>query len=444
MAAIESDFGAFVMKLLLQPPVTDSPQQLPLNGLTFAVKDIYDVEGYVTGFGNPDWARTHPPAISTAPSVLALLNAGATCVGKTVMDEMAYCLYGENKHYGTPVNPCAPDRIPGGSSSGSAVAVAAKLVDFSLGTDTGASVRVPAAFCGIYGFRPSHATVPISGVIPMSQSFDTVGWFARDPVILNQVGRVLLQLTNMEPVQPSFLIIPDDCFQLLGIPSERVTQVLIESFKKLFGDQVVRHTNLGDYVKDKVPTLKHFMTEENDQTEYNIPSLMALSSALRMLQRCEFKNNHGEWINSVKPDLGPGISERIQDALQTTSENIDVCNAARNEFRTALTDLLEEYGILAIPTFPGPPFKLQTDTVTLEHFHARAFSLLSVAGFSGFCQVSIPLGTYDNLPVAVSLLAKHGADGFLLNLVEALDGSLKEQIDIAQNLLNLSLCTIIR
>ncbi|XP_043719848.1 amidase 1-like [Telopea speciosissima] len=434
MAAVESDFGAFVKKLLIHPPATDSPQQLPLIGLTFAVKDIYDVEGYVTGFGNPDWARTHSPAVSTAPSVLLLLNAGATCVGKTVMDEMAYCLYGENKHYGTPVNPCAPDRIPGGSSSGSAVAVAAKLVDFSLGTDTGASVRVPAAFCGIYGFRPSHAIVPISGVIPMAQSFDTVGWFARDPVILNQVGRVLLQSTNVEPVQPSFLIIPDDCFQLLNIPNEQVTQLLIKSFKKLFGGQVVRHTNLGDYVKDKVPSLKHFMAEGNDQMEYNIPSLMALSSALRMLQRYEFKSNHEEWINSVKPDLGPGISERVQDALRTTSENIDICNAVGNEFRTALTALLEEFGILAIPTFPGPPFKLQTDTVTLEHCHARAFSLLSVAGFSGFCQVSIPLGMHDNLPVAVSLLAKHGADGFLLNLVEALDGSLKEQIEIAQNM----------
>lgn len=133
------------------------------------------MDGYVTGFGNPDWARTHPPAKTTAPTVLALLRAGATSVGKTVMDEMAYSINGENAHYGTPKNPCASDRIPGGSSSGSAVAVGANLVDFSLGTDTGGSVRVPAAFCKIHGFRPSHGVVSVDGVIPMAQSFDTVG-----------------------------------------------------------------------------------------------------------------------------------------------------------------------------------------------------------------------------------------------------------------------------
>ncbi|KAJ4956095.1 hypothetical protein NE237_012878 [Protea cynaroides] len=418
MAEVKSDYGAFIEKFVLHPPPTASPQQLPLNGLTFAIKDIFDIEGYVTGFGNPDWARSHSPAVSTAPVVLALLNAGATSIGKTILDEMACSIQGENIHYGTPVNPCAPDRIPGGSSSGSAVAVAAKLVDFSLGTDTGGSVRAPAAFCGIYGIRPSHAVVPTSGVTPLAQSFDTVGWFARDPVILNQVGRVLLQLPNVEPVQPSHIVIPDDCFQLLSIPSDRVTQVLLKSVEKLFGGQIVRHTNLGDYVKDKVPSLKHFMGEGNDKLENNIPSLMALSRAMRVLQRYELKINHEEWISSVKPDLESGISGRVQDAIKTTSENIDIFHMVRNEFRAALTDLVEEFGILAIPTVPDPPVKLQTETVALENFRTRAASLLCIAGVSGFCQVTIPLGMYENLPVAVSLLAKHGADVTLCTIQE--------------------------
>ncbi|GFY94771.1 amidase 1 [Actinidia rufa] len=147
--ARDSDHGAFMEKFILQP--SSSIRELPLKGLTFAVKDIFDVDGYITGFGNPDWARTHSAATSTAPAVLAVLRGGATCVGKTVMDEMAYSINGENQHYGTPENPCAPDRVPGGSSSGSAVAVGAKVVDFSLGTDTGGSVRVPASYCGIFG-----------------------------------------------------------------------------------------------------------------------------------------------------------------------------------------------------------------------------------------------------------------------------------------------------
>ncbi|XP_031281351.1 amidase 1-like [Pistacia vera] len=170
----------------------------------------FDVEGYVTGFGHPERARTHSAATSTAPAVLAVLRGGATCIGKTVMDEMACSINGENIHYGTPTNLCAPDRIPGGSSSGSAIAVGAKLLDFSLGTDTGGSVRVPASYCGIYGFRPSSGAVSTAGVIPMSQFFDTVGWFARDPTILKQVGHVLLESSDTPHVRPGQVIVAED------------------------------------------------------------------------------------------------------------------------------------------------------------------------------------------------------------------------------------------
>ncbi|KAF2298319.1 hypothetical protein GH714_022110 [Hevea brasiliensis] len=281
-----SDYGAFMEKFVLKP--SSSSHELPLNGLTFAVKDIFDVNGFVTGFGNPDWARTHSAATSTAPAVLAILRGGATCVGKTVMDEMAYSLDGDNKHYGTPTNPCAPDRVPGGSSSGSAVAV---------------------------------------------------GWFARDPVILNRVGRILLQLPDVDLVRPRQIFIAEDCFQLSSIPNNRVSQVLVKSVEKLFG------------------------------------------------RRYEFKNNHGEWVTTVKPDLGPGISERVWEAIQTTGESIDICYSVKAEIIATLTTLLE---------------------------------------------VSIPLGMYNDVPVAISLLAKHGSDGFLLNVVETLYDTLQEQIAISE------------
>ncbi|XP_058183225.1 amidase 1-like isoform X2 [Rhododendron vialii] len=456
----ESDYGAFTEKFIIQP--SSSPdQELPLKGLTFAVKDIFDMEGYVTGFGNPDWARTHSAATTTAPAVLAMLSGGATCMGRTVMDEMAYSINGENKHYGTPKNICSPDRLPGGSSSGSAVAVAGMLVDFSLGelclyyklvvfllmlhkldqkvsfvtgTDTGGSVRVPASYCGILGFRPSHGVVSTTGVIPLAQSLDTVGWFARDADILNRVGRVLLQLPEVEPVKPTHITIAEDCFPLLSIPNHRVTSVLVKSVEKLFGGHIVKYACLGDYVKDKVPTLKHFKGDRLENQEYNVAPLAALSSAYRRLERSEFKNNHGEWVSTIKPDLGPGISERVWAAVRSTDENLDVCHSVKTELRAALTALLGDHGILAIPTVPGLPPKLQTEPPTLETFRFRAFSLLSIAGMSSFCQVSIPLGTYDNLPISVSLLAKHGSDGFLLNLVETLYGTLREQIDIAQEL----------
>lgn len=422
------DFGAFMEKFTLHP--SSSSHGLPLTGLTFAIKDIFDVNGYVTGFGNPDWARTHMAATSTAPAVLAVLDAGASCIGKTVMDEMAYSINGENKHYGTPTNPCAPDRVPGGSSSGSAVAVGAKLVDFSLGTDTGGSVRVPASYCGILGFRPSHDVVSTAGVTPMAQSFDTVGWFARDPSILNRVGRVLLHSPVVDLNKPSQVIIAEDCFSLSSIPNNRTTQVLTKSVEKLFDSSVVKHVNLGDYVKEKVPSLQKFMNPEDGL--HNIPSLAALSTAMRLLQRFDFKSNHGEWVTRVNPELGPGISERVWEAVRSTDENIDVCRSVKIELRDALSALLGDSGVLALPTIPGAPPKLESDPATLEVFRARAFSLLSVAGVSGFCQVNIPLGMHENLPVSISLMAKHGSDPFLLNLVEILYDSLQEESEIIE------------
>ncbi|KAF2298320.1 hypothetical protein GH714_022131 [Hevea brasiliensis] len=367
-----SDYGAFMEKFVLKP--SSSSHELPLNGLTFAVKDIFDVNGFVTGFGNPDWARTHSAATSTAPAVLAILRGGATCVGKTVMDEMAYSLDGDNKHYGTPTNPCAPDRVPGGSSSGSAVAVGAKLVDFSLGTDTGGSVRVPASYCSILGFRPSHDAVSTAGVIPMAQSFDTVGWFARDPVILNRVGRILLQLPDVDLVRPRQIFIAEDCFQLSSIPNNRVSQVLVKSVEKLFGGDVVKHLILGDYVENKVPNKRMYLLD-------------LIGFIFYLKRRYEFKNNHGEWVTTVKPDLGPGISERVWEAIQTTGESIDICYSVKAEIIATLTTLLE---------------------------------------------VSIPLGMYNDVPVAISLLAKHGSDGFLLNVVETLYDTLQEQIAISE------------
>uniref|UniRef100_A0A7N2R0N4 Amidase domain-containing protein n=1 Tax=Quercus lobata TaxID=97700 RepID=A0A7N2R0N4_QUELO len=306
-----------------------------------------------------------------------------------------------------------------------------KVLSF-VGTDTGGSIRVPASYCGILGFRPSHDVISTTGVIPMAQSFDSMGWFARDPVILNRVGRVLLQLPNVDAVNPSQIIIAEDCFQLSAIPSDRVTEPLFKSVSKLFGGDLVKHAILGDYVKEKVPSLKQFMTKENADQEYNIPSLAALSSAMRLLQRYEFKKNHGEWVSTVKPDLGPGISERVWEAIRTTDENVDVCHSVKTELRAALNALLGDCGVLAIPTVPGPPPKLQCDPIPLEAFRAKAFSLLSIAGVSGFCQVSIPLGLYDNLPVAISLLAKHGSDGFLLNLVESLYKNIQEEVGIAE------------
>ena len=176
----------------------------PLLGLTFAVKDIYDVAAHRTGFGSPDWLRTHGPAEQTAPVVQRLLDAGADVVGKTHTDELTWSLTGENAHYGAPVNVSAPGRITGGSSSGSASAVAAGVVDFAVGSDTGGSVRLPASFCGILGMRPTYGRIPLDGVCPLAPSFDTCGWFARDAGVFERVDALLCDDAPAPPPRACF------------------------------------------------------------------------------------------------------------------------------------------------------------------------------------------------------------------------------------------------
>ena len=204
-------------------------QDGPLAGLTFAVKDFFDVADVPTGAGSPEWLATHPVPTQSAPIVSRLLDAGARLVGKTHTDELAWSLNGENAHYGTPINPAAPGRIPGGSSSGSAAATAGGMVDFAIGSDTGGSVRLPASYCGIYGIRTTHGRVPISGAVPLAPSYDTVGWFARSPEIMARVGKVLLADIR-EARRPKKALIARDLFDAV---EQRVAQALRPSVDRL-------------------------------------------------------------------------------------------------------------------------------------------------------------------------------------------------------------------
>ena len=162
---------------LAEVPVPNA-ESGPLAGLSLAVKDIFDVAGYVTGCGNPAKASEGRMASKTAAAVQSLLDAGARFAGKTQTDELAFSLMGQNAHFSQPINPAAPDRVTGGSSSGSAAAVAGRLVDIAVGSDTGGSIRAPASFCGLIGLRTTHGRIPLDGAMPLAPSLDTFGWFA--------------------------------------------------------------------------------------------------------------------------------------------------------------------------------------------------------------------------------------------------------------------------
>ncbi|PKI37846.1 hypothetical protein CRG98_041796 [Punica granatum] len=436
--AIREDFGAFVEKFELLPFPQPPPPALkqPLAGLSFAIKDIFDVKGYVAGFGSSGWAETHEAAGKTAVVVTALLKNGAKCVGKTVMDELAFGMTGENTEYGTPVNPKMPSHIPGGSSSGSAVAVAAELVDFALGTDTTGCVRIPASFCGILGYRPSHGAVSTVGVLPNSPSLDTVGWFARDPSIFCRVGHVLLQLKTIEPRRTRRILFANDLFQLSKVPVPKFKYIVTQTVEKLSGYQPPKHINFGQHIASSVPSLKGFR-EQSTNHQNGISALKALSSAMLSLQRCEFKTNYEDWVDSVKLRFRPHTTACVQTAISTSTENIKTLYKIRSEMRAALHDLLKEDGILVIPTIADPPLALNMKKRSFAEFYDRALTLLSISSLSGCCQATIPLGNHDDFPISISFIAFHGADKFLLDTVSDMYSSLQEQASIVSSSLPL-------
>jgi len=366
--------------------------QGPLHGLTFGAKDIYDVAGHKTGFGSPDWLLTHESAQRTAPVVQRLLDAGADLVGKTHTDELTYSLNGENPHYGTPENVNAPGRIPGGSSSGSAAAVAAGLVDFALGSDTGGSVRAPASFCGIYGIRPTHGRVSLAGACPLAASFDTAGWFARDPVTLESVGRVLLG--DEDAVSPGRLLIPDDAWGLLDA---RVADAMRPAVARI-------SARLG----------------APEHVAVSLEGLRQWFDVFRTLQGAEIWAQHGEWVQRVQPQLGPGVKQRMAWAATLRADEVRPALAARERIAQRLDAVLADNSVLIVPTVPDiAPLRLSPPEAT-EDFRARAMSLLCVAGLARLPQVSLPYVTLDGCPVGVSLIAARGRDMMLLRIAREL------------------------
>ena len=361
----------------------------PLVGLTFAVKDIYDVVGHRTGFGSPDWLRTHGPAARTATVVQRLLDAGAHLIGKTQTDELTWSLTGENAHYGTPVNVNAPGRIPGGSSSGSAAAVAATVVDFAIGSDTGGSVRLPASFCGILGMRPSHGRIPLDGVCPLAPSFDTCGWFARDAGVFERVGRTLL--CDDAPAPPAArLLIAKDAMEVAGETVAHALRSALEKVAEIVG------------MPEPVAVADEALTRWMDY--------------FRFLQGAEAWAAHGAWITREKPALGPGVKERFAWAPTVDPADITRAGARREEIARRMAEMLDGRTVLALPSAPGIALRRNSPPNVLDDLRARALPILCIAGLARLPQISLPLAQLDGCPLGLSLIAASGNDTLLLEL----------------------------
>src|SRR4051812_32650425 len=391
MSDISDDLGAFVPGQIFRIAGRAGG---PLSGLTFAAKDLFDVAGHPIGGGNPDWARTHPVPERHAWAVQTLLDAGADLIGKTITDEVSLGILGENPFYGTPTNSRAPGHVPGGSSSGSAAAVAAGLCDTALGTDTGGSVRVPASFCGLYGIRPTHGRLDLSGMMQQAPTSDTTGWFARDADTFARVSAVMLGEAIPDQL-PNRLVVATDAFALAEPETAAALQPLVEKLDALLGGEV-REEAMAP------------------------PGLAAWARAQRTIQPYEAWQTFQEWIDRANPRFAFQVARNLALGSMIPAAERGWANLVREEARGRMRQLLPPGTILCLPTTPFPALPRGQPLSALDSARDRITALCAHGGLTGVPQVTIPGATVDELPVGLSILGARGTDASLVAVARAL------------------------
>lgn len=367
-----------------------------LVGLRLGVKDLFHIAGLPTAAGNPDWLASHPLPEHTSPVVTQLLDAGAELIGKTQTDELAYSLNGLNIHYGAPLNPVCPERLPGGSSSGSAVAVAAGDIDIGLGTDTGGSIRVPASYNGLFGIRTSHGLISAEHMVPLAPPFDTVGWLTRDAQTLAQVGEVLL---------------PDDL--ATGFPHKSLRAALLLPLQQ----GVLWSPEHQAWLKQQalLPSVKPILL--------NGDWLARASQCFRTLQGRAIWQTHGDWITGHNPTFAPDIHARFQWCATLTEADQAAAEAERASLQADIDGWFSDVDLILLPTTPGPSPLLGADSQWMDSYRSQLMSLTAAAGLAGLPQVHLPvLRDEQGAPYGVSLLGRHGDDKALLQLAIDLCG----------------------
>jgi amidase len=390
--------GAFVADGFgpLPSPVVQTGTKLA--GKRLAVKDVFDVEGLTTGGGNPAWLAEQTPATRTALPVRALLEQGTQWIGKTVTDELTYSLAGINAHYGTPVNPADPARIPGGSSSGSAVAVAAGHADIGLGTDCGGSIRLPASYCGIWGIRPTHGRIPADGCLTLAHSFDTVGWFARDPHTLCDAFEVLAHSVVPDCIDEAVLCVPGQLLPLLD-----------DAARTRFNDTI---GTLGG-IENALPITA-------DLSEW--------ARAFRLLQGAEIAQRYVAWAQAHIDSFGADIRRRFELSMTLSASDVHQAQQLRVQASRVMAQAFAAPGVYwIVPTQPWIAPRTDASLEEVDAVRARSQQMLCIAGLAGLPQVNMPWTTFEGAPLGISIIGARGDDEGVLAVARATHARLAAQ-----------------
>ncbi|RLP84221.1 DUF3225 domain-containing protein [Mycetocola lacteus] len=426
VAAPAAAIDPAVWRIVGTPLVSASADGL-LAGERIAVKDLFAVAGQRIGAGVPAYLAEAESENEIepvhAPALAALLEAGAEVTGIAQTDEFAYGLTGTSGPHAPAANPAAPGHLPGGSTSGPAVAVASGQVSIGLGTDTAGSIRVPAAYQGLWGLRTTHGLVSRAGVLPLAPSFDAVGWLTRSPELLRRVLEASVpELSPAAALSAEANSVPESVpLPEVALPAHPRRPHILCLPDLLTGVD-------PDVLSAYHAALARLASQGLTITELAPAHLAEVPEVFRVVQAGEAHAAHGEWVAAHPDALDPAVAERFRAAANLDPAVLTAATARLPELRAHLNAALGGRVVL-LPTTPGPAPRVDADPAELDRVRAHTLRLTTLASLTGRPALAFPVPRAPGaLPIGLSLIGPPGSEHTLLALAETLFPSTVREI----------------